>query len=225
MSAQPPDRPGCPKPLGGCRPLPDPAAVRLFLVPDSAPPYDPDPSAGEPAARRLPVWPPGDGAAYAGEPGYRDRGSAEPGPGKPGPAEPGPAEPRPAEPRPGKQATPGVPPGWQSRFAQVLAETLAGARPPQQMVPWTTEETLDRIRRLGPQLASEQRPRVRRVVTSVPAVDVMEMAVVVGFGPRVRAMAVRLERSSAHPGSRMHPAARPGEHAAARWVCTAVEAA
>ncbi len=122
-------------------------------------------------------------------------------------------------------AAPGVPPGWQNRFAQVLAETLAGARPPHQIVPWTTEETMDRIRRLGPQLASQQRPRVRRVLTSVPATDVMELAVVVGFGPRVRAMAVRLERSRAHPGSGAHPAARPGGRAADRWVCTAVEAA
>src|SRR5690348_6842956 len=46
--------------------------------------------------------------------------------------------------RPGPSAEPPVPapdafPGWPSRFAQVLAETLAGSRPPGQMVPWTTE--------------------------------------------------------------------------------------
>jgi len=112
-----------------------------------------------------------------------------------------------------------VPPGWENRFAQVLAETLAGARPPRQIVPWTTEEALRRIQRLGPRLASEQRPRVRRVLTSLPAPDVMEMTVVVGFGPRVKALAVRLE----HTGPR--PAALPGARAAGRWVCTAVEAA
>jgi len=122
-----------------------------------------------------------------------------------------------------------VPPGWQNRFAQVLAETLAGARPPRQIVPWTTEETLRRIQRLGPRLASEQRPRVRRVLTSLPAPDVMEMAVVVGFGPRVKALAVRLEhtgpRRAALPGSRTAGARIADERAAARWVCTAVEAA
>jgi hypothetical protein len=117
-----------------------------------------------------------------------------------------------------------VPPGWENRFAQVLAETLAGARPPRQIVPWTTEEALRRIQRLGPRLASEQRPRVRRVLTSLPAPDVMEMTVVVGFGPRVKALAVRLEQTGPRP------AALPGERAAgaraaARWVCTAVEAA
>jgi hypothetical protein len=106
----------------------------------------------------------------------------------------------------------------------VLAETLAGSRPPRQMVPWTTEETLTRIQRLGPQLASQQRPRVRRVLTSRPAADVLEMAVVVGFGPRVNALAVRLERSWPCPHARpgQPPAAEPP---AARWVCTAVEAA
>jgi len=117
-----------------------------------------------------------------------------------------------------------VPPGWQNRFAQVLAETLAGARPPRQIVPWTTEETLRRIQRLGPRLASEQRPRVRRVLTSLPAPDVMEMAVVVGFGPRVKALAVRLE----HTGPRRStlPGERPASpQAATCWVCTAVEAA
>jgi hypothetical protein len=237
MPAQPPERPGCPKSPGGRRPLPDPAAVRLCLVPDPAPPYDSEPVTGDPGGRRLPAW----ALAYA-EPGHGNlTGGIPQGRGAPGPASsqrkgeaPGPARGQ-GEGRPERDGTravpripaaaPGAPPGWQSRFAQVLAETLAGARPPHQMVPWTTEEALDRIRRLGPQLASQQRPRVRRVLTSVPATDVLEMAVVVGFGPRVRALAVRLERSGAHPASAAHPAARPGERAGGRWVCTAVEAA
>ena len=103
-------------------------------------------------------------------------------------------------------------------------------------------EALRRIRHLGPRLASQQRPRVRRVLTSLPASDVMEMAVVVGFGPRVRALAVRLERSAACPSSergapsgRAGPSGRIGPSGCAkapghgeptdRWVCTAVEAA
>jgi hypothetical protein len=106
----------------------------------------------------------------------------------------------------------------------VLAETLAGSRPPRQIVPWTTQQAREHIQRLGPRMASVQRPRVRRVVTYRPASDVMEMAVVVGFGPRVRAMAVRLERSAACPhADRGGPSGR-GEPAD-RWVCTAVEAA
>jgi uncharacterized protein DUF6459 len=109
-------------------------------------------------------------------------------------------------------------PGWQGRFAQVLAETLAGSRPPRQIQPWTTQQAREHIQRLGPRMASVQRPRVRRVVTHRPASDVMEMAVVVGFGARVRALAVRLERSAVDsPGGLGEPAGR--------WVCTAVEAA
>jgi hypothetical protein len=100
----------------------------------------------------------------------------------------------------------------------VLAETLAGSRPPRQIQPWTTQQAREHIQRLGPRMASVHRPRVRRVVTYRPASDVMEMAVVVGFGTRVRALAVRLERSAAGPPAGV---AEPD----GRWVCTAVEAA
>ena len=223
MPALPPERPGCPKAPGGRRPLPDPAAIQLFLVPESAPPYDEDGPAGETGGGRLPARP-----LHAGEPWIRGAGRPAGDPphgGEPwdrGDDRPAGAKRR-SEPRP-PVAVPGVPPGWENRFAQVLAETLAGSRPPRQIVPWTTEEALRRIQRLGPRLASEQRPRVRRVLTSLPAPDVMEMAVVVGFGPRVKALAVRLEQTGPRP------AARPGgsvanARAAARWVCTAVEAA
>ena len=132
--------------------------------------------------------------------------------------------------RPGRSAEPPVPapgafPGWPSRFAQVLAETLAGSRPPGQMVPWTTEMARLHIERLGPQLASGQRPRVRRVVTYHPTSDVIEMTVVVGFGVRVRALAVRLERAGPRPqaGPRRRYGGRAPE--TSRWLCTAVEAA
>ena len=226
MPAVPPERPGCPKAPGGRRPLPDPAAIQLFLVPESAPPYDEDLPSGETGGGRLPAGPPrgeepwvrGDGR-LAGHPPHGtepwDRGGGEPG-GRPASGTTRSA-PRPA-------AVPGVPPGWQNRFAQVLAETLAGARPPRQIVPWTTEETLRRIQRLRPRLASEQRPRVRRVLTSLPAPDVMELAVVVGFGPRVKALAVRLEHTAPRPAA-LPAAGTAGGRAATRWVCTAVEAA
>jgi len=112
-----------------------------------------------------------------------------------------------------------MPPGWPAQFAQVLAETLAGSRSPRQLVPWTTERARDRIQRLGPRLSAGQQPRVRRVVTFHPTADAMEMTVVVGFGTRVHALAVRLERAgrgNTVPGR----AARPGA-----WLCTTVEAA
>jgi hypothetical protein len=132
---------------------------------------------------------------------------------------------------------------WASQFAQVLTETLAGSRPPGQIVPWTTEQTRRRISQLGPLLASAQRPRVRRVIVTSPASDVLEMAIVAGFGPRVRALAVRLERTQAlQPGHAQRPSQPPqNDHSSApatgltnrtrrqdrpgRWYCTAVEAA
>jgi hypothetical protein len=170
------------------RPLPDAAAVRLSAVPDCAPPYDDDPAGARAAARTAGTRP------------------APPGP--PPPSERR-AECRPerrAECRPERRAEPGA---WPGRFAQVLAETLAGSRPQVQMRPWTTDQALRRIRQLGPMLAAGVQPRVRRIVTSRPAAGVVEMSVIVGVGPSVRALAVRLER----------------DHGEAGWVCTAVEAA
>jgi len=154
-------------------------------VPDSAPPYD-----GE-----QPATPAKDHAATAGSAGgatpsvASDRGLGE--------ADRPPASPSAAG-------------GWPSQFAQVLAETLAGSRPAQQLTPWTTEQTRRRIRQLGPLLSTGQRPLVRRVITSEPAQDVLEMTAVVGFGPRVRVLALRLERA---------------EHPRPHWRCTAIESA
>ena len=196
MPALPPERPRCPNAPGPRRPLPDPAAVRLCRIPDPAPPYDAD----------LPGAPPT--AAPAGSDAARHGGRRAAGGGATG--EHGAT---------GERSAATVPPGWPSRFAQVLAETLAGSRPPVQIVPWTTEMARSHIQRLGPQLASVQRPRVRRVVTFQPASDVLEMTVVVGFGPRVRALAVRLERADAPAEAGGHRSGPSG------WLCTAVEAA
>ena len=215
MPALPPDHPGCPRrtarpqlpaapgPSAIPRPLPDPAAVRLCLIPDSAPPYDAEVA----AAGQAPV---GQGRAEPRAPGA---GSSS---GTPGTAHPrGPFAP------PGTRGAPGASwsPGWPGQFAQVLAETLAGSRSPRQLVPWTTERALDRIQRLGPQLSCGQQPRIRRVVTCHPTADTMEMTVVVGFGQRIHALAVRLERTGSRPAAAGR-AAPPG-----RWLCTTVEAA
>jgi Family of unknown function (DUF6459) len=215
MRALPPEHPGCPKAPGERRPLPDPAAVRLCLVPDSAPPYDDEIPAGEPPGLGWGTMGPARLTAMPTTP--TTRGPATGGPpeaGRPGTGGPGTGGPETGRPGDGDRSAP----GWQSRFAQVLAETLAGSRPPRQIQPWTTQQAREHIQRLGPRMASAQRPRVRRVVTYRPAWDVMEMAVVVGFGSRVRALAVRLERSAVSPPAKL------GEPAG-RWVCTAVEAA
>jgi hypothetical protein len=47
-------------------------------------------------------------------------------------------------------------------------------------------------------------------MTSAPAYGVLELTAVVGFGPRVRVLALRLERDEAGRG---------------RWCCTAIDAA
>ena len=211
----PPARPRSP---AGPRPLPDPEAVRLCLIPDSAPPYDAEVAAAGPpgAFPRL-----GTGPGSAG-PGGAHGAPRLSGPDSPGQADaPGPAGPRkpPTAPgSPGQPGSPASPPGWPGQFAQVLAETLAGSRPPRQLVPWTTERARDRIQRLGPLLSAGQQPRVRRVVTFHPTADAMEMAVVVVFGQRVHALAVRLERGGGQATAGR--AAQPG-----RWMCVAVEAA
>ncbi len=114
---------------------------------------------------------------------------------------------------------------WPSVFAQVLAETLAGSRPSRQLTPWTTQRARGHIRRLGPLLADGRppsaagrepsaaniEPRIRRVISSMPTADVVEMAVIVRFGARVRALAIRLEREPRPTGN--------------EWLCTAIEAA
>jgi hypothetical protein len=196
------------------RPLPDAAAVRLLPVPDSAPPYDDRPGMADHRDRPS-------GSLAPDEPPESHERLAPPGSGEPPappepqqrPAPPGP-DPRPGRPVPAAQ--------WPSQFAQVLAETLAGSRSQGQSAPWTTNQARRRIRQLGPMLAAGAAPRVRRVMTSRPAAGVVEMTVIVGCGPKVRALAVRLERDGRRGG---HPG-RPGHDAgAARWICTAVEAA
>jgi hypothetical protein len=119
-------------------------------------------------------------------------------------------------------------PGWPSHFAQVLAETLAGSRPAQQILPWTTEQAQRHIQRLGPLMSAGSQPRVRRVVTFRPSADVLEMTIVLGVGSRVRALAVRMERAG--PAGRRSRDDEPRAAATRRsgpapWVCTAVEAA
>ena len=189
------------------RPLPDAVAVRLLVVPDTAPPYDDHPAAaGSRRAARTCTDIPGEPTAQArdGAPGP----AAQAGDGTPGP-----------ERLSLRRRGPTTASGWPSQFAQVLAETLAGSRPQGQIAAWTTDQARKHIRQLGPMLSAGAQPRVRRIVTSRPALGVVEMTVVVGCGPRTRALAIRLERAGPH-----RPA--PGRNAStATWICTAIEAA
>jgi hypothetical protein len=215
------------------RPLPDPVAIRVRAIPDAMPPYD-EQEPGDGGTDSLAV-------AIAAALDQDDPANLSPPGLAPSGCEPSGCEPSgAAEPASGNAPGRGVADGgrgqalaqapgpvWPSRFAQVLAETLAGSRPPAQLTPWTTERARSHIRRLGPMLVGGQQPVVRRVVTSRPTSGVLEMSVVVGLGPRVHALAIRLERErSPHPVAPRRPAMAPGRPAGqARWLCTAVEAA
>jgi hypothetical protein len=202
-------------------PLPDAVAVRPCAVPATAPPFDDEerevitpPGARRPDRDQIVPDPavPDPGIPY---PAVPDPGVPDPGVPDPGVPDPGVADRRFADPGESDRARPDPAGGWPSQFAQVLAETLAGARPAQQLTPWTTEQARRRIRQLGPMLATDQRPKVRRVMTSAPAADVLELTAVVGFGSRVRVLALRLEREQA----------RAYRQGGSRWRCTAIESA
>ena len=108
--------------------------------------------------------------------------------------------------------------GWPRQFALVIVEVLAGVRPDRQLVPLATDRVRARVRNLAPLLAADRRPRIARIVTSRPVDRVLEMTVVVNFGARSRALAMRFEHVAARPAVPGWPA-RP-----ARWLCTAIEA-
>jgi hypothetical protein len=194
-------------PLPGRQARLDLSSVRLLKVPDVAPPFDgeilPDGSAASgPSATSI-------GAPAAGTAGSADWAGAL---GRALPVQ-----------RQGTAAGTRPPAGarlehaagyddWTRQFASLLVESLAGARPLRQLLPWMTDRARVQLRRVAPVLRCGQRPRVLRVLTSQPTGGVMEMSVIVGLGPRTRALAVRLEE-----------AVRAGQPA--RWLCTDIETA
>jgi len=113
---------------------------------------------------------------------------------------------------------------WPRQFALLLAETLTGVRPQQQIQPWLSQRGSLQLHRLLPLFNAGHRPRVLRVVITTPSTDAVEMTLVVLIGPRARALAVRLERRGqpATPGHPAGPARR--DKPATGWVCTDIEA-
>ena len=107
---------------------------------------------------------------------------------------------------------------WPRQFAQVLVEILAGARPSRQVIPWTTEPVRAQIDHLSHELGPGQRLRIQRVMTSRPTARAVEMTVVVSFGTRSKALAMRLEHVPARHPAPGRPARPP------RWLCTQIEA-
>jgi hypothetical protein len=176
--------------------------LRLITVPDSAPPYDCEAHGAACPARRNPA-----GRDSAG----RDPAAVDPaGTGQP----PEPTRPVGSASRANALAPERLGPAWPLQFAQVVVEILAGARSMRQIVPCTTDRVRAQIGELMPLLASDHRPRIQRILTSRPTAHAVEMSVVVSFGPRSRALAVRCEHLPARPAAPGLPP-RP-----ARWLCT-----
>jgi hypothetical protein len=174
-------------------------SLRLVTVPDTAPPYDCEThGAACPAGRDM---------AGADPLGLTGQPPARVSPGGP-PARPDVLR------REARFAPEGQDAAWPLQFAQVVVEILAGARSPRQIVPCTTDRVRTHIGQLVPLLASDQRPRIQRILTSRPTARAVEMTVVVSFGPRSRALAVRCEHLPARPAAPGLPP-RP-----ARWLCT-----
>ncbi len=107
---------------------------------------------------------------------------------------------------------------WPRQFAQVLVEILAGARSPRQIVTCTTDRVRANLDILTPQVTGGARPRIARIVMSHPTTRAVEMTVIVSFGPRARALALRCEHLPPRPAAPGLPG-RP-----ARWLCTELEA-
>ncbi|HEX9066091.1 MAG TPA: Rv3235 family protein [Streptosporangiaceae bacterium] len=214
------------------RPLPDAQAIAQVDIPDLAPPYDDVvPRDIRPRrSRRLRLVGLDTGAGPTAEPAA---------------LAPARTEVLSQERLPGAGT-------WPSQFAQILAETLAGARPAKQLAPWTTQQARRRISELGPMLAGGSQPRVRRIIASSPVPGVLEMTAIVAVGGGVRAVAIRLERplvptpaagrstgparppDAASPADRAAPRALTAAPASLRaaqlranatWLCTAVEVA
>ncbi len=184
-------------------------ALRLVTVPDSGPPFDGEPLAG--AAPAAVAWQSGrdQDCRY---PGGTVTGDCLTGAGR--------ATDAPADRDPCGE--------WPQQFARLLTETLAGARPVRQVLPWTSERARVHLRRLTPLFSCGQRPRVLRVIATRPTREVIEMTVIVVAGSRTHALAIRLEQGA--PRRQSGPAgqlARDRTLAATppRWICTDIEAA
>jgi hypothetical protein len=192
--------------------MPDLSSLRLVKVPSTAPPYDcqvhgarcPAGADVVPAVPDLPVAPISPAAAAVSS-------AAAVSPAAVSPAAVSQLSARPAAAADPVAARP-------RQLAVVIVEVLAGVRPDRQLVPLATDRVRARVGNLAPLLAAGRRPRIARIVMSQPADRVVEMTVVVNFGARSRALAMRFEHAAARPAAPGWPA-RP-----ARWLCTALEA-
>lgn len=93
------------------------------------------------------------------------------------------------------------------RFAQAVAEVLAGQRPPTQLHARMTPLAYHRLLRLTGCYQDRSCPRIRATRICYPGPQVAELCVVVNCGRRFRALALRIEISNRS------------------WVCTRMQTA
>ncbi|WP_066073003.1 Rv3235 family protein [Frankia sp. EI5c] len=95
-----------------------------------------------------------------------------------------------------EQSPPGQPPDPRRTAAVVvrlIVEVLSGARPMAHLAPWTTAALQNDLARTAAALTSRQPGQVRSVRVSEPLPGIAEVSAVVSRGPRVRALALRME--------------------------------
>jgi hypothetical protein len=191
----------------GLASVPELARLRIITVPDTAPPYDCETHGTACPAMRDAAGASPDSPDRAPESvGLRTETAKVPG------------SPEASVSRQASPASAGMTAAWPRQFAQAIVEILAGSRSPRQLVRWTTDRARRQIDLLTPLFAADQRPRIKRIVTSRPTSRTVEMTVIVSSGQRTRALAMRFEHTPARPAAPGRPA-RP-----ARWLCTELEA-
>lgn len=89
-------------------------------------------------------------------------------------------------------------------IARLVLEVLAGARPYHHLAGHTTPQVFELLGSLAAKLPGRSMPRLRTVRVCRISPDVAEVAAVAAVGPRVQALALRLERGR-------------------RWRCAAIE--
>ena len=199
----------------GLASVPELRGLRIITVPDAAPPYDCETHGAACPATRDAAEAGRDSSGQAPE-SARLRAETAKAAGSPEAAAAAAAAAA-ASPQ-ASHASAGMTAAWPRQFAQALVEILAGSRSPSQLVRWTTDRARRQIDLLTPLFAADQRPRIKRIMTSRPTSRTVEMTVIVSSGPRTRALAMRFEHAPARPAAPGRPA-RP-----ARWLCTELEA-
>jgi Family of unknown function (DUF6459) len=89
---------------------------------------------------------------------------------------------------------------WAAQFVQAAVEVTTGLRPPSQLVRWTNDEVrtllvrrAELARRTPGRTRQPRRGVVRSTRVCIPCAGVAEATVVISDGPRVRAVALRME--------------------------------